>query len=99
MGFSLSRVVKSGRQRKQGLRLIAIVLLAGCSGFSFPETHYSNEKMFEKSQSPLTEVCSLLCDDVEDSNDVSTGAHVDVSVNAIEFTFLYREGSPNFFLK
>jgi hypothetical protein len=58
---------------KSVFRLMAIALLAVCAGFTFPESHYSVDKTFVKAPSPQTEISSLLCDDVEDSNDLSTG--------------------------
>ena len=54
---------------------MAVALLAVCAGFSFPESHYSEEKTFVNAPLPQTEICTLLCDDVEDSNDYSTGAY------------------------
>ena len=71
---------------KKGIfRLIAIALLAICAGFTFPESHYSDEITFVKSPSSQAEICSLLCDDVEDSNDYSTGAHVFQNAIAVQF--------------
>lgn len=56
-------------------RVVAVALLALCAGFTFPENHYSIDKTFIKAPSPQTEISSLLCDDVEDSNDLSTEIH------------------------
>ena len=61
---------------KQGVfRWVAVALLALCACFTFPENYYSIDKTFVKAPSPQTEVSSLLCDDVEDSNDLSTEIH------------------------
>lgn len=66
---------------------MALALLAVSAAFTFPESHYSIEKTFIKSPAPQTEICSLLADDLEDSNDFSTGAHFfnDFVVSRIEF--------------
>jgi hypothetical protein len=79
---------------KKGIfRLIAVVLLAVCAGFTFPESHYSDEKTFVNAPSPQTEICTLLCDDVEDSNDYSTGAHFFQSAIFAQTTFSLLDSS------
>ena len=71
---------------KKGIfRLIAVALLVICAGFTFPESHYSDEITIVKSPSPQAEICSFLCDDAEDSNDYSTGAHIFQNAIAIQF--------------
>lgn len=76
--------------RKGIFRLTAVALLAVCAGFTFPDCHYSAEKTFIKAPAPQTEICSLLADDIEDSNDFSTGAHFfnDFVVSCFEFPSL-----------
>ena len=66
---------------------MALALLAVSAAFTFPESHYSIEKTFIKSPAPQTEICSLLADDIEDSNDFSTGVHFfqDFVISRIEF--------------
>jgi len=68
-------------------RVIALALLAVSAAFTFPESHYSVEKTFIKAPAPQTELCSLLADDIEDSNDYSTGVHFfnDFVASQIEF--------------
>jgi hypothetical protein len=56
-------------------RVVAVALLALSVGFSFPESHYTIDKTFIKTPAPHTEISSLLCDDVEDANDLSTEIH------------------------
>jgi len=61
---------------KRGLfRVVAVALLALCAGFTFPESHYTVDKTFIKAPPHHTEISSLLCDDVEDANDLSTEIH------------------------
>jgi hypothetical protein len=69
-------------------RAVAVLLLALCAGFTFPESHYSMDKTFVKAPSPQTEICSLLCDDAEDSNDVSTGIHFLQNTASTQLYFL-----------
>jgi len=69
-------VAKLTPYRKKRWTLIALALLTVWGGFAFPESHYSEQKTFVKSQSSQTEICTILCDDVEDSNDYSTGVHI-----------------------
>jgi len=62
--------------KKGVFRVVAVALLALCAGFTFPENNnYSIDKTFVKTPSPQTEISSLLCDDIEDSNDLSTEIH------------------------
>jgi hypothetical protein len=56
-------------------RVVAIALLALSACFTFPENSYSIDKTFVKAPAHHTEVSSLLCDDVEDANDLSTEIH------------------------
>jgi hypothetical protein len=56
-------------------RMVAVALLALCASFTFPESHYTFDKTFIKTPAPYTEISSLLCDDVEDANDLSTEIH------------------------
>lgn len=74
-------------QRKSVFRVMAVALLAVFAGFIFPESQYSVDKVFIKAPSPQTGICSLFCDDMEDSNDCSTGVHFFQGAVATELTF------------
>ena len=79
---------------KKGVsRVVAVALLALCAGFTFPENHYSIDKTFVKAPSPQTEISSLLCDDVEDSNDLSTEIHFLQNPTLASVAFSFVEGS------
>jgi hypothetical protein len=80
-------VARFGIHKKGVFRIVAIALLAVFAGFTFPESHYSEAKTFIKSPSPQAEICSILCDDVEDSNDYSTGANIIQNAAEVQFAF------------
>lgn len=81
-------MINSAPNRKKGGRLIATALSAMIMVLTFPEGHYSAAKVFVKSPSPQNEICALLCDDVEDSNDSSTCVHFFQSGDVIPCKFL-----------
>lgn len=69
-------MVDQFKVKKRGVfRVVAVALLALSAGFAFPENHYSIDKTFIKAPTHHTEASSLLCDDVEDANDLSTEIH------------------------
>jgi hypothetical protein len=89
--FNLEKVARLEINRKSVFRLVAIALLVLCAGFAFPESHYSEDRTFVKAPSHQTEISCLLCDDAEDSNDLSIDAHLFVSLSFVDFNFYSKE--------
>jgi hypothetical protein len=85
--YAKFKVTRYNTIRKSFFRIVALALLAVSAAFSFPENHYSVEKTFVKSPTPQTEACSLLANDIEDSDDYSTDADFfhDFLVSRIDF--------------
>jgi hypothetical protein len=67
--------------------LVAFAVLTVCVGFTFLESHYSEQITFVKSPPSQTEIGALICDDVEDSNDCSTEAHFLHNAVVVHFSF------------